>query len=65
LFLCQTADFLLNNIPLKFCYQKGADPADFGMLAENSVKNGSNASNPRPMEAADYLAVLNTLQADG
>ncbi len=43
----------------------GAEPADFSMLAENSVKNGSNASNPRPMEAADYLAVLDTLQADG
>jgi len=41
----------------------GADPADFTTLAENSVKNGSNGSNPRPMAAADYLAVLKTLQA--
>ena len=40
----------------------GVDPADFDMIAENSVKNGSNASNPRPMQAADYLAVLNSLQ---
>ncbi len=43
----------------------GVDPEDFDMIAENSVKNGSNASNPRPMAAADYLAVLDTLQADG
>jgi len=41
----------------------GVDPADFDLLAENSVKNGSNASNPRPMAAADYLAVLEALQA--
>ena len=43
----------------------GAAPADFEAIAENSVKNGSNGSNPRPMAAADYLAVLNTLQAAG
>lgn len=41
----------------------GVDPADFDLLAENAVKNGSNPSNPRPMAAADYLAVLKTLQA--
>lgn len=41
----------------------GVDPADFELLAENSVKNGSNPSNPRPMAAADYLAVLEALQA--
>jgi len=41
----------------------GVDPADFEILAENSVKNGSNPSNPRPMAAKDYLAVLAALQA--
>ena len=41
----------------------GVDPADFDLIAENSVKNGSNPSNPRPMAAADYLAVLKALQA--
>jgi alcohol dehydrogenase len=40
----------------------GVDPADFALIAENSVKNGSNPSNPRPMTDADYLAVLNSLQ---
>jgi len=43
----------------------GIDPDDFGLIAENSVKNGSNSSNPRPMAAADYLAVLKTLQSGG
>jgi len=41
----------------------GVDPLDFDILAENSVKNGSNPSNPRPMAATDYLAVLEALQA--
>ena len=43
----------------------GVDPDDFGLIAENSVRNGSNGSNPRPMTAKDYLAVLNTLQSSG
>jgi len=43
----------------------GADPADFDTIAEDSVKNGSNGSNPRPMAAADYRTVLNTLHAAG
>jgi len=43
----------------------GVDPADFDLLAENSVKNGSNPSNPRPMAVKDYLAVLEMLQAGG
>jgi alcohol dehydrogenase len=30
-------------------------------LPENSARNGSNADNPRPMTANDYLQVLQTL----
>ncbi|MDR0796098.1 MAG: iron-containing alcohol dehydrogenase, partial [Tannerella sp.] len=31
------------------------DPIKFGLIAEMSYKNGSNASNPRPMTQADYM----------
>ena len=34
------------------------DPADFPALADMAYKNGSNDSNPRPMTAADYEALL-------
>lgn len=34
------------------------DPADFPELAGMAYRNGSNASNPRPMEISDYEAVL-------
>ena len=36
----------------------------FDALAEMSVNNGSNASNPRPMEKEDYLNILRTAFAD-
>ncbi len=36
----------------------------FDALAEMSVQNGSNASNPRPMEKEDYLNILRTAFAD-
>lgn len=34
------------------------DPYDFEKLAELSAGNISTQSNPRPMEAADYLTVI-------
>ena len=37
----------------------GIDPMDFDVLAENSAKNMSTESNPRPRKKEDYLAVLN------
>lgn len=55
---------LARNVGLPSFASFGIDPADFEILAENSVKNGSNSSNPRPMAVADYLAVLAALQAD-
>lgn len=37
----------------------------FDALAEMAYKNGSNGSNPRPMEKEDYLNILRTAFADG
>ncbi|MEM1451079.1 MAG: iron-containing alcohol dehydrogenase [Planctomycetota bacterium] len=34
--------------------------ADYDRLAELAVQNGSNDSNPRPMSAADYRAILDS-----
>lgn len=36
----------------------GVDPSDFPEIAAKSEENGSNPSNPRPMSAADYEALL-------
>ena len=41
------------------------DPADFPALAEMAYKNGSNGSNPRPMETADYEALLKIVYEAG
>ncbi len=38
--------------------------ADFEELALNSVNNGSNIDNPRPMAVEDYLSVLKTLSSN-
>jgi len=39
----------------------GVKEKDLQELAENSARNGSNADNPRPMTADDYLQVLRNL----
>jgi alcohol dehydrogenase len=36
----------------------GVDPSDFPEIAAKSAENGSNPSNPRPMAAGDYEALL-------
>jgi len=36
----------------------GVDPSDFPEIAAKSAENGSNPSNPRPMAAEDYVALL-------
>ncbi len=41
------------------------DPADFPALADMAYKNGSNDSNPRPMTAADYEALLKIVYEAG
>lgn len=41
------------------------DPADFPALADMAFKNGSNDSNPRPMTAADYEALLKIVYEAG
>jgi alcohol dehydrogenase len=40
----------------------GIHPRDFGEIAANSAKNGSNPSNCRPMTAADYEIILEEMQ---
>jgi alcohol dehydrogenase len=40
----------------------GINPRDFGEIAANSAKNGSNPSNCRPMTAADYEIILEEMQ---
>lgn len=39
----------------------GVKEKDFERIAEMSERNGSNASNPRPMKKADYLELLRRL----
>ncbi len=39
------------------------DPADFHQLAVMSYRNGSNGSNPRPMEIEDYEKLLDIVYA--
>jgi alcohol dehydrogenase len=39
----------------------GVEESDLVEIAEKSVMNGSNSSNPRPMKREDYLEVLNVL----
>ncbi len=41
----------------------GVKEDDLQELAENSARNGSNADNPRPMTADDYLQVLRNLMS--
>jgi alcohol dehydrogenase len=39
----------------------GIPPADYPWIAKRAAQNGSNASNPRPMGAPEYLALLTGL----
>jgi len=39
----------------------GISPSDHRQIAELSVRNGSNGSNPRPMAMHDYLAILDSM----
>ena len=41
------------------------DPADFPALAQMAFNNGSNGSNPRPMEVSDYEALLKIVYEAG
>ena len=41
------------------------DPADFRALAEMAYNNGSNGSNPRPMEIEDYETLLDNVYKAG
>ena len=52
---------LAKDVKLPGLRDLGLRDADFEDLARRSVRNGSNASNPRPMAEEDYLHVLGRL----
>jgi len=39
----------------------GVDPAAFAEVARRAVRNGSHASNPRPLDESGYRAILESL----
>ena len=39
----------------------GIPEVDYDRIAAGAVANGSNDSNPQPMESADYLSILASL----
>jgi alcohol dehydrogenase len=52
---------LAADIKLPSFRELGINEDDFRDLARKSAANGSNASNPRPMEEADYMQIFRTL----
>lgn len=52
---------LAKEVNLPRIRELGLGDADFEDLAGRAVRNGSNASNPRPMAEEDYLQVLGRL----
>ena len=54
---------LTKDVKLPTFASLNADPKDFQKLAEMSYKNGSNGSNPRPMEVEDYVKLLEIVYA--
>ena len=42
----------------------GLDPGTFDRIAHGAVQNGSNGSNPRPMDAAAYVEILEDAAKD-
>ena len=49
---------LTRDVELPTFASLNPDPADFPALAQMAFNNGSNGSNPRPMEVSDYEALL-------
>jgi len=49
---------LIREVGLPGIGSLGVNPEDFELLAEMSVRNGSNGSNPREMKKEDYLALF-------
>lgn len=52
---------LARDVKLPSFQSLGIREEDFEELAQNSVINGSNPDNPRPMQKQDYLTVLTAL----
>jgi alcohol dehydrogenase len=59
----ETVNNLVVEINLPDFKSFGVKEKDFEELARNSVANGSNIDNPRPMAEADYLNVLRKLSS--
>lgn len=57
----QAVEKLAADVDLPDFNSFGVTENDFEELAQNSVNNGSNIDNPRPMAKEDYLNVLKTL----
>jgi alcohol dehydrogenase len=52
------AEFKLPSFP-----ELGVKPEDYPAIAAAAERNGSNSSNPRPMDSRDYLAILERMGA--
>ncbi len=52
---------LLRQLEIPPWKDLGISPSDHHQIAELSVRNGSNGSNPRPMATHDYLEILDSL----
>jgi alcohol dehydrogenase len=56
---------LTKEVGLPTFASRHVEEKDFDALAQMSVNNGSNGSNPRPMTKEDYLNILRAAYADG
>lgn len=54
-------DALIGAVQLPAFGSLGVPPGDFAAIAAEAEANGSNGSNPREMDAGDYLQILRSL----
>ena len=59
--LLDQIDALIERIGIPSFVSLDIAEADYPILAQAAVNNGSNDSNPRPMNEADYLSILEDL----
>ena len=57
----ETVKNMVRDVKIPQFSSFGINPKDFPKLAMNAAKNGSNASNPRPMSSEDYEDILKVL----
>jgi len=58
----ETVRRLAREVKLPPFRSLGISEDNFGLIAGNSVRNGSNQSNPRPMKESDYTNLLRSLR---